>query len=300
MILQPCHWQITRFGLGIPETTKGWSGESVKDGIDDAKVRWSSYWQKQVVIMTASGNWAGIVDYATGACLYEWAATTNNAVTIQPHAIEMLPNGDVVIATTGEDTADASAVKGQLHYMHMENGVYTETSTVSLHSAHGVLWDPTECVVWAVGYHCLYAYEVDSHYQLVRKEEKGLEFGHAGGHALTADYANPDILWISVGANVLQYSKSKNKLLTSYTNSDRLLTMQKVKGIASFADGTTAYVVGDGSGTLSSADFSYAGDGFSVINEKGQVSKYTFRDMATYKIYNFTTSYGGEVTGRLQ
>ncbi len=282
-----------------PDTVKGWSGKSLKDEINDIKVRWSSYWQRQVVIMTASGHWAGIADYATGDCLYEWTELESNAVTIQPHAIEMLPNGDVIIATTGEDTENTSETKGQLHYMHMENGVYRTTSTVNLHSAHGVLWDPTEGVVWALGYQCLYAYEIDSNYQFVRCEGKGITFTQKGGHALSADYGNPDILWISTGANVLQYSKSSNELVTSYTNASTLLTLQKIKGIASFGDGLTAYVVGDGSGVLSSNDFNYAGNGFSTIDRKGKVSTFTFSNMATYKIYNFTTSYGGEVTGSL-
>ena len=284
-----------------PDTEKGWSVTEIalKDAIDDAKVRWSSYWQRQVVIMTASRNWAGIADYATGKCLYEWSAEINNAVTTQPHSIEMLPNGDVVIASTGVDTDDTSVTSGQLHYMHMENGIYTETSTVSLHSAHGVLWDPEYEVIWALGYNQLVAYQTNSAYELVKDEEKGITLEQKGGHALSADYENPDQLWISANENVLKFSKSQNRLLTAYTYSDSLLSMQKVKGVASFGDGMAAYVVGDGSGVLSDASFTYAGDGFSIIGTNG-ITKYTFNDMATYKVYNFTTSYGGESNAILE
>ena len=249
--------------------------------IDDVKLRWSEYYQKEVVIMTAANNWAGIADYSTGECLWE------EAVPYMPHSIEMLPNGDVVIAGSGgKDYMTA----GCLMYYNITAGAdCTQTDMQMLSSAHGVVWDPSQEMVWAVGWNELAGYKVEGE-KLVRDEKAGCRLLHNNGHDLSTDYYDTDMLLITTGDKVYKYSKSQDKLLIEYNYSDILLNNVDTKGITSFSDGDVAYCV------ATKVKASYDTDTFYVIRldeEKGVGVRrqYTIPDFSMYKVRNFTTDY---------
>ncbi len=249
--------------------------------IDDVKLRWSEYYQKEVVIMTASNNWAGIADYSTGECLWE------ETVPYAPHSIEMLPNGDVVIAGSG---GSDYMTAGCLMYYNITAGAScTQTDMQMLSSAHGVVWDPSEKMVWAVGWNELAGYKVENE-KLVRDAKAGCRLLHNNGHDLSTDYYDSDMLLITTGDKVYKYSKSQDKLLIDYNYSDVLLNNVDTKGITSFDDGDVAYCV------ATKIKASYDTDTFYVIrlDEKrgvGVQQKYTIPDFSMYKVRNFTVNY---------
>ena len=267
-----------------PSKEKGWSvpQDRLKLSIDDVKLRWSEYYQREVVIMTASNSWAGIADYNTGECLWE-----NEEVPYMPHAIEMLPNGDVVIAGSG---GTDYMTAGCLMYYNITAGTEcTQTDLQLLSSAHGLVWDPDENVLWAVGWDHLAAYEASDE-KLTRIEDKGCRLLHNNGHDLSADYYDPDQLLMSTGDRVYKFSKSENKLLIEYNFSDVLLNNVDTKGVTTFEDGTVAYC------TATKVKASYDTDILNVIRldeERGVgvQTSYRFQDFSTYKVRNFSAKY---------
>lgn len=266
-----------------PDAEDGWklAPDRLALSIDDVKLRWSEYYKKEVVIMTASKDWAGIADYETGKCLWE------AEVPYSPHAIEMLPNGDVVIAGSG---GEDYMMQGCVMYYNITAGEScTQTDLQKLSSAHGLVWDPEEEVVWAVGWEHLVAYKA-SDGQLALVEGKGCKLLRNNGHDLSADYYDSDQLLITTGSKVYKFSKANNELLIDYNFSDVLRNTANVKGITSFTDGTVAYCVATG------VQATYDTDTFYVIrlqeqDRTGIQSKYTMKNFSMYKLRNFTADY---------
>lgn len=221
-----------------PDPALGWKyGEDLRRGLCGVKLRWSAYYQSYVVLMTSSKDWAGIAEYPSGRCLWE------NKVGVCPHSIEMLPNGDIVVACSG---SVHWAVKGCLKYYNISAGAACKcTDAVLFPSAHGVLWDPQENLIWALGHYQLAAYRildtVDHGPVLSLVPKRGGELPTHTGHSLSADYADSDMLWITTEYGVYKFRKSTNEMLTEYLHSTQLLPLLKTKSIVSFPDGRLAY-----------------------------------------------------------
>ena len=256
-------------------------------GLDDAKLRWSEYYQKYVVIMVSSSNWAGIADFETGECLWETPAD------FCPHSIEMLPNGDIVVAGSGGNNY---STEGCLMYYNITAGDDCRmTDKEALSSAHGVVWDPQEEVLWALGYSQIAAYAVfpdgKNGPDLSRIQGMGCNLPSVSGHDLGADYTDPDLLWITSGSQILKFSKSQNRILTDYTYSGSLLSQKNVKGVTNFEDGVVAYCAG--TGVLNE----WSTDTFWVLWPRGEDGrrsnrvKYVFQDRVLYKVRNFSAYY---------
>ena len=273
----------------------GWDMSVVtRRGIDDAKLRYSNYHRKYVVLMTASGNWAGIAEYPSGKCLWE------TRIGVSPHSIEMLPNGDVVIAVSGEDSAYPSPSVGRVIYYHLqEDATYQLISEVPLRSAHGAWWDSGEQIIWALGMDGLVAYKVTPQYHLKLIEGKGFEM-LCGGHALSVDYQNPNYLWIGTAINkVIKFSIKENQIIENFDFSDiiidsttTLANTNNVKGITSFSDGTIAFCKSvhcslTGEGTIPG----YATNKIYLLGQEG-IKTYAFTNLYLYKLNNFVSDYG--------
>lgn len=226
----------------MADASLGWKYLSYlsKGQLSDARLRWSEIHQSYVVLMTAASGWAGIAEYPSGRCLWETTDTETG-----PHAMEMLPNGDVVVACSG---GDRWKTEGCVLYYDTSDGItYTRTCQEMLSSAHGVLWDPEYNVIWADGYTEIVAYEIvednDGNPVLSKRTDGlGAILVSAGGHDMMPDYSNSDLIWIATNQAVQKYDKQADKVLSTYTYSDMLYGKHFVKGITTFADGTVAYV----------------------------------------------------------
>ena len=224
------------------DTSLGWKYPSKlsKGNLSDAKLRWSEIHQSYVVLLTAAGGWVGIAEYPSGKCLWETTDTESG-----PHAMELLPNGDVVVACSGGDRWETEGC--MLYYDTTDGKNYTITHKEMLPSAHGALWDPENNVLWADGYSKIVAYEIveDSSGKPMlseRTDNLGSILVSAGGHDLMPDYSNSDLIWITTNQAVQKYDKQADKILNTYTYSDMLRGKHFVKGVTSFTDGTVAYI----------------------------------------------------------
>lgn len=272
-----------------PDPALGWQcGEDYhRRCLSGVKLRWSEYYQSEVVLMTSSREWVGIAEYPSGKCLWEQRAEGC------PHSMELLPNGDVVVAASG--SVDWGA-KGTLRYFNITAGDDCHmTDQVMFPGIHGVLWDPRENLLWALGHYVLAAYEVISS---ERGPKLSLIPGRGGklptetGHNLSPDYADPDYLWISTQYDVFKFCKSRNEMVKEYPLCEILGDLKKTKGLASFRDGTLAYIsYGEGPGS----NYAFT-DTFRAIwpgeDGKPEQKAYTITNGALWnKVRNFTADY---------
>jgi len=218
--------------------------------MDEALLRYSAYWKKDVVVFCGSGGWVGIVDYETKQLLFE--DNPGNG----PHSVELLPNGDLVLACSGNSNVDA----GKLIYYPLSQGKTKSSSTLPLRSAHGVCWDPTNKVIWALGGSEIIGCTVASG-KLVKVEGMGASLtaiGQSSGHDMVPVYGQPGRYWVSSAKKILQFDANEGTLTDGFVRS-QYYNGKSVKGIAWFADGTmliSAHNQG-GTGTYRSAEFRF-------------------------------------------
>ena len=218
--------------------------------IDESKLRYSEYWKKDVVIFCGSAGWVGIVDYETKELLFE------DKPGYGPHSVELLPNGDLVVACSGNSTAE----NGRILYYPLTTGRTTAASTLALKSAHGICWDPTNEVLWVLGGDEIIACTVKGG-KLSAESGMGAslkKIGHGGGHDLVPVYGNPGRYWVSCSKAILQFDASKGTLTAGFSRS-KDYNGASVKGIAWFPDGTMIITAHDqgGTGTNRSAEFRF-------------------------------------------
>lgn len=214
-----------------PTEEKGWktTRESLKEALSEVKVRWSAYHNTRVVLFCSSRGAVGMIDYPSGKCLWE------GMVGVSPHAIELLPNGDLVVGASG----GGDGTKGRVHYLtRAEDGSYTQAWEFTLYGAHGVVWDPKENVLWASGTNDVVALTAKGE----QIEGKGATIPCGYGHDLMQDLRDPDRLLVSPSPMVYQFSKMNNKMLDEYPDSDVLHPLLRAKGISSFPDGVVVWV----------------------------------------------------------
>ena len=210
-----------------PDPKQGWeitTQQFLKEALSDVHFRWSEYHKTHVVLFTGSRGCVGTIRYPDGKCLWE------SMVGVSPHAIELLPNGDIVIAASGGGQGE----KGKVHYLQLQkDGSYV---------AHGIVWDPQLQILWASGTDDVIALKLQADGTMSLIEGKGTKIPCSYGHDLMQDLSNPDILWVSPSPVVYQFSKSKNELMTQFPGSEVIHPLLRAKGIASFPDGVVVWV----------------------------------------------------------
>ncbi|MFG1895631.1 DUF6528 family protein [Micromonospora zamorensis] len=175
---------------GFSDANVHWSfspGSGGWTNLSDVKIRSTSA-QGWIALMVASGGKAGIVDIGskkhTGLGDLKWSATPGG----NPHAIERIPgNGSVVVASSnGHLTLYAPSSVGNLSSL-------AKVQTISLAGAHGVLWDPTYSLLWAIGKGVIKGYAVEGSRRGTRLKHYGaaVSIGSGNlGHDLQPDYSN--------------------------------------------------------------------------------------------------------------
>lgn len=214
-----------------PTEEQGWktTRDSLKETLSEVKVRWSAHHNTRVVLFCSSRGNVGMIAYPSGKCLWE------DTVGVSPHGIELLPNGDIVVAASGGGIEE----KGRVHYLtRTEDGSYTQAWEFALKGGHGVVWDPKEQILWASGTYDVVALTLAGE----QIEGKGATIPCGYGHDLMPDLRDPDMLWVSPSPVVYQFSKTKNEILEEYPNSDVLHPLLRAKGISSFPDGVVVWV----------------------------------------------------------
>ncbi len=188
-----------------PSAALGYTGLDKISGPADAKLRYSDFYGGYVMVVTSGGGFLAIVDYETGECLYSDVCAASN-----PHAIELLPDGNVVVASSaGKAVTIYAASQGNC------GGYYKE---YELGDAHGLVWDPDYNLLWAFG-NQLVAYDVvgtleDPELQV--KEDMVYTPPTPGPHDLYPVYGEPNKLWITTNDVTYQFDKLTGEFTTEY------------------------------------------------------------------------------------
>ncbi|MEU0737987.1 DUF6528 family protein [Streptomyces sp. NPDC006134] len=180
----------------------------------------SRTWQgKPYLLTTASFGFAAVVEYPGKR--RHWAAQVADVPgtdDLNPHSIELLPNGNVAVAVSGGDAVRL--------YAASQSPGSTAFTSVPLASAHGVHWDTASGLLWAVGARQLVAYSLSgtaAGQTLVQSYAidlpELLPGKTPGGHDLNAVAGEPDLFWVSTTAGLLQYSKSRRQFAPYLTSS---------------------------------------------------------------------------------
>ena len=204
---------------------------------DDAKLRRCEAWGGDVVGITSSSGLIALVSYPSGVCLFN-----DDAAGFGPHSIEILPNGLIAAACSGNGNAEKSQLRLYPALSKRDSAFVFDPFP----GAHGVLWDPEKEVLWALGDRELRAYAVAGTREaprLIRRPDLGTAIP-GGGHDLSPVIGDCDRLWITYGQGVGQYVKSENAVLHAYAGSD-VIDVRGCKSINSFPDGTVVWTVED-------------------------------------------------------
>ncbi len=211
-------------------------------------VKFRRYGGRTTVLVTASGGMAAVVDAKTRK------VTWSQNVGGNPHAMELLPNGAVVVASSATGRLTLYGKGG--HTGH----------PVKLPHAHAVQWNAASGRLWALGGTALCSYAVAGTATAPRLTGESCVRAPKGGHDLTQVHGAPSKLWFSSTKHVYQYDitsrtgvRAAGYIDTSKVKSvgnqpGGLVITTQVKGAN--ADGTW----GNGNVWLYNQDGSYAGN----------------------------------------
>ncbi|HEY3507127.1 MAG TPA: DUF6528 family protein [Actinocatenispora sp.] len=208
--------------------------------LSDVKARETAA-QGWIALMTASGGKVGIVNVGgkkhTGTGDLAWSATPGG----NPHAIERIPgNGSVVVASSaGHLTVYAPSAVSHL-------GSLAKVQTVALPGAHGVLWDPTYKLLWAIGTGVVKAYAVTGTHRSTRLTYHGahVSIGKGNlGHDLQPDYSNRNRMLCTATHGVYEISTAGGRF-----SAKRISKETRVKAYVRHPSGENVSVRADNKG----------------------------------------------------
>ncbi len=248
-------------------------------GIDAAKYRYSPYYEKDVIIACSSSGWAGVIDFEEETVLWEYNIGGG------PHSIEMMPNGDVVVACSG------GATEGKVSYVPLSAGETKPSHEIVSPSGHGVMWDPENECLWILEFEQVYACNVKNYgtanAELVRLNGSGYNFGKnkedTSGHVLSPKYGDPGKYWVA-GGKLWIFDSATEELTKAYPHNAAYNAKEAgwMKGVAYFPDGTMIQTV-PGSGEQTTYDWSCGGFRITVLEvSTGKVKKAVPK---TYEVY---------------
>lgn len=209
-----------------------WSCKLEYYNIADTRLR--EYEGREVVMAAYGASSAKMISFDDKKeVLWSTDSTASN-----PHACELLPNGIVAVA---------ASTGGEIRFFDAK-GKGLDFVSAKLEDSHGLLWDPENKVLWAIGRTVLTAYEAEiSDGKITVRERADLRATIPGdwAHDLQPVYGNTDRMWVTTSAAVYIYSKSERKFLTDFPGSDKV-SLKSVKGIGNFDDGSIVLIRPDG------------------------------------------------------
>lgn len=195
----------------------------------DAKYRTNTVFG-DVLLATGDKSSAntGMYNFSTGKAIWTTKEPGSN-----PHAIEILPSGNIVIASSTDGKVRLFKTAALITNDKTTANQYTD---YTLEDAHGVLWDPTYKVLWALGRYELKAYAISGRGTgegLVEMTNMRVTLpeGYRGGHDLSPDYTNTRYLYITVGEFALKIDKDNHQIIADFEYSN-LMSARNIKGFS--------------------------------------------------------------------
>ncbi|MCF3110643.1 DUF6528 family protein [Niabella sp. CC-SYL272] len=188
----------------FPDASNGFPGDVGWGAPSDVKLRSSTFFGGQVVAIADSRGFCGLVPYPAGNKKL-WAIDVGRPgpAANNPHAIELLPDGNVAIAASNGNSVRV--------YTSSQGPASVKYVNFTLSSAHGVLWDPAEKILWALGSDVLTGLEIGGTAAApVINEKAGCRFSlpTTGGHDLFAFYGDKNRLWLTTSKGVYTFNKT--------------------------------------------------------------------------------------------
>ena len=244
-------------------------------------------------VIVVAGNHSAIYAYPSGEELWGTDIPGDN-----PHSVELLPSGNLVIASSTGSTLRLFYTSQILEGRVGSASRYTD---YTLAGAHGVLWDPTYQVLWAVGDYDLKAYRLEGEGKreaLVEIPEMSIALpaDRIWGHDLSPDYTDTRYLYIT-SSRVMRFDKETLTLEDSFPISDQP-NRSGVKGFSNNPNGHF-FITGEtgGAGTTWPDWWkaSWCTDGIYYVYTDGEGNsqwvKLTSTVSAFYKIRSFCGQY---------
>ena len=212
----------------------------IGDGLDDAKYRYSEFYKSDVVIACSSSGWAGIIEYPSGKLLLDLNVGSG------PHSVELMPNGDFVVACSAE-----AGKGGGLRYYAISQGA-KRAAFYSLEGCHGVCWNPDLERLITDGYTGVFAVEVRGYgtrsVKLVQDDRFSLKFvSKIYCHDMMPVAGSEGTMYYVTADKTYIYVPAQRKW--SGVNTDYSFSSKAYKGLASFSDGTVVTTPIGGEGT---------------------------------------------------
>ncbi len=244
-------------------------------------------------VVLVAGETSGIYAYPSGNEIW---TTTNPG--INPHSIEILPGGNIVIANSTGATVRLFQTSELKNGNRVGSQSYVDYDLIG---AHGVLWDPEYEVLWALGDDELVAYmvwEKNGKEVLESIPDMGIRLPENGdgGHDLSADLTDIRYLYLTVNSRVYRFDKEEGTLDARFSQYNKL-TFSSVKGFGNNRGGNFFYVYPNGGiGTswehLPISDWCTDRIQFCLRSESGNLYKKTFK-AETSAFYKCRVFYGG-------
>ncbi|MFF9900557.1 DUF6528 family protein [Streptomyces longispororuber] len=183
---------------------------------------------RTLVLTTASFGFVAAVEYPSGR--RRWGAALGPGDDLfNPHSAEVLPDGNVAVAcSTGALVRLYAASSGP---------DATRYAEARLKGAHGLHWDRTRRVLWAVGDDELVAYRVRGTPARPALDQAfaaplpvAVPGRTAGGHDLFPVAGRPGRLWVTTNASVFQYEKRTGTFHRNYAGHETV-DRAKVKAV---------------------------------------------------------------------
>lgn len=210
-----------------------WSLKIPFDNIAGVKLRQHDEYG-DVVLVVSSGKYASMITYPAGKTMWSTQFAASN-----PHSIELIP-GDIIVV--------ASSTGNALRFFDINGNPFIYTN-IEYEDAHGVLWDPENQVLWALGRDMLRAFSVSKNLfgkiEVNEVEEYRSTVPTDYGHNLSPVYGDINKLWISSGSQVYQYDKTTKEFSSMFEGSDKI-THSRVKAMGNFYDGSLLLTFPDG------------------------------------------------------
>lgn len=193
------------------------------------------------VIVAATGDGAMMFSYPEGKVLWHVSYCGEN-----PHSIEILPSGNIVCASTNPDSQIFLFHTSQL--LNGDEAASKKYEKYTFSDVHGVLWDPTEEVLWALGSNELVAYVVSGDpatEKLTRMGGMGGVLPTPYGHDLAADFTDTGYLYVTTGKAVYRFCKETNEFDAKFENHAKV-SMENIKGFGNNPNGNFFFTAADG------------------------------------------------------
>jgi hypothetical protein len=170
------------------------AGSAAWYNLSDVRLRDTKAYGK-VVLVAASGGKAAMLRKDKKTVVWQVSTPQDN-----PHAIERIPGGVIVTASTQP---------GRLRF-YADSTHTVPFKVISLAKAHGVLYDPKRKALWAIGDKQLVRYTLSGEGSATRIAVHSRVSFQGTGHDLQPVYGDPDALWFTDSYGVYRLDAAKN------------------------------------------------------------------------------------------